>query len=384
MSIKNLCIYIENKKTKISNLNLKETYNKNKIFSFCPFHKENRESLLLNIDKRFYYCFGCKKSGKIYNFKKKNNIYSFSKYIFFSKKLLSNYNAINFLYNKRIFNVFAIYEFKIGFLKNYIDFSFFFNKVFYKKLYYILKDKVFFPVLNSNGKVLSLVIRNLNKKKFSKYIFFPLKKGIKKKNVLYGIFQNKYNIITKKYVFIVEGCTDLISMYINKVDNVVSTLGSNLDINYFRILSKLCNIFIILYDNDKAGKESILRFYLKNESYIRKKNIFVLELNDKDPNEFFILNKKVDFYKIIIRKLITIEKFIFLYKKINKFDNYISNINYNPLKLYKKKTGCLFLYRIKKILFNLISKLSKNKVLIKDYKLVYNTIVFLNSINEKI
>ena len=34
----------------------------------CPFHNEKTPSFSVSPDKRFYYCFGCKKGGSVINF----------------------------------------------------------------------------------------------------------------------------------------------------------------------------------------------------------------------------------------------------------------------------------------------------------------------------
>ncbi|AXN02460.1 DNA primase [Candidatus Vidania fulgoroideae] len=383
MNFKNIYIYIKSKKTYLSDLDLKKI-NKNKVISICPFHIEKKESFLLNIDKMFYYCFGCKKSGKI--FLDKKIYFNIEKYIFFTKKMLSNFDSIDFLKKKRIFNIFSIYEFKIGFVKNYLDFyNFFKNNYLEKKLFFLLKNKIFFPVTNTNGKVVSVIIRNISNNKFSKYIFFPINKNVKKKNILYGLFQNKFEILKKNYVFIVEGCTDLISMHSKNIKNVVSTLGSNLEVNHFKILSKICKNFIIFYDNDKAGKEAIRRFYYKNKTYIEKKNFFVLLTKEKDPNEYFLKNDKKNFIKIFKKNILKIEEFVSTDKE-NKYNKISRNILENPLKYYKEKTrGKLYFYKIKKTIFSLLKKISNsNIILIKDYKFILKKIIFLNNMNEKI
>ncbi|WDR79386.1 toprim domain-containing protein [Candidatus Vidania fulgoroideae] len=382
MKFKNIYIYIKYKKRYLSDLNPKKI-KKNKIISLCPFHIEKKESFLLNIDDMFYYCFGCKKSGKLFVDKKK--YFKIEKYIFFTKKMLSNFDSINFLSKKKIFNIFSIYEFKIGFVNNYLDFySFFKNNYLENKLFFLLKNKIFFPVTNIIGEVISIIIRNIFNNKFSKYIFFPIKKNIKKKDILYGLFQNKIEILKKKYVFIVEGCTDLISMHSKNIKNVVSTLGSNLEINHFKILSKVCKNFIIFYDNDKAGKEAIKRFYYKNKTYVENRNFFVLFTKEKDPNEYFIKNSKKNFIEFLKKSVLKIEDFVLVNKKkYNKIDR---NILENPLKYYKKKTkGKLYFHKVKNTIFSIFKKISSSKIiLLKDYKNILKKIIFLNNINEKI
>ena len=40
---------------------------KNTHYAVCPFHNEKTASLAVNVDENFYHCFGCNKSGNIYN-----------------------------------------------------------------------------------------------------------------------------------------------------------------------------------------------------------------------------------------------------------------------------------------------------------------------------
>ena len=80
-----------------------------------------------------------------------------------------------------------------------------------------------------------------------------------KSNVLYGLYQAK-NIIRKNdNCILVEGYTDVISLFQIGIENVVSSSGTSLTINQIKLISRYTKNITILFDGDKAGINASLR-----------------------------------------------------------------------------------------------------------------------------
>ena len=80
-----------------------------------------------------------------------------------------------------------------------------------------------------------------------------------KSNVLYGLYQAK-NIIRKNdNCILVEGYTDVISLFQIGIENVVSSSGTSLTINQIKLISRYTKNITILFDGDKAGINPSLR-----------------------------------------------------------------------------------------------------------------------------
>jgi DNA primase len=77
--------------------------------------------------------------------------------------------------------------------------------------------------------------------------------------VLYGIFFAKKEIIAQDNCFLVEGYTDVISMYQAGVENVVASSGTSLTVGQIKLIRRFTNNITILYDGDNAGIKASFR-----------------------------------------------------------------------------------------------------------------------------
>lgn len=76
----------------------------------------------------------------------------------------------------------------------------------------------------------------------------------KSKN-LFGLFNNKYDILSKGYAIIVEGNYDVICLYDYGIKNAVATCGSQVfGDTQVALLSRYARKIVILSDADNAGK----------------------------------------------------------------------------------------------------------------------------------
>ena len=77
--------------------------------------------------------------------------------------------------------------------------------------------------------------------------------------MLYGLYQSKNNIRKLDNCILVEGYTDVISLFQIGVENVVSSSGTSLTINQIKLISRYTRNITILFDGDKAGIDASLR-----------------------------------------------------------------------------------------------------------------------------
>ncbi|MBG7628880.1 MAG: DNA primase [Bacteroidetes bacterium] len=122
------------------------------------------------------------------------------------------------------------------------------------------KGRVLFPIHSMSGRVLGFGGRILvNDKKAAKYLNSPESDIYHKSNVLYGIHYAKQSIAKEDNCYLVEGYTDVISMYQSGVENVVSSSGTALTENQIRLVNRLTKNITILFDGDAAGIRASIR-----------------------------------------------------------------------------------------------------------------------------
>ncbi|RLD75823.1 MAG: DNA primase, partial [Bacteroidetes bacterium] len=86
-----------------------------------------------------------------------------------------------------------------------------------------------------------------------KYVNSPESEIYNKSNVLYGLNLSKSEIIRQDKCFLVEGYTDVISMYKAGFENVVASSGTALTTDQIRLIKRFTKNITILYDGDQAG-----------------------------------------------------------------------------------------------------------------------------------
>ncbi|MDB4534514.1 DNA primase, partial [Vicingaceae bacterium] len=122
------------------------------------------------------------------------------------------------------------------------------------------KGRVMFPIHNLSGRVLGFGGRILKANdKSAKYLNSPESEIYHKSNVLYGIYTAKKAISKEDICYLVEGYTDVISMYQAGVENVVASSGTSLTEGQIRLIRRFTPNITILYDGDAAGLKASFR-----------------------------------------------------------------------------------------------------------------------------
>jgi len=310
----------------------------------CPFHNEKTPSFTVSPAKGIYKCFGCGKAGNSVNFIMEHEHYSYPEALrFLARKynieieeqeqsleqkeaaneleslyIVSNYAANYFkkqlhetdegkaiglsYFLERGFREDIIEKFQLGYNPNaWSDFTDAAEKEGYKLSYLEktgltiikgdkkidrFKGRVIFPIHNLSGRVLGFGGRILKtEEKAAKYVNSPESEIYNKSKVLYGIYTAKKAITQEDTCYLVEGYTDVISLYQAGVENVVASSGTSLTEGQIRLIKRFTENVTILYDGDAAGLKASFRgidMILKEGMNVR----VVLFPQGEDPDSY--------------------------------------------------------------------------------------------------
>ena len=285
----------------------------------CPFHNEKTPSFIVSPAKGIFKCFGCGEAGSSVDFVMKHEHYTFPQAV---KWLAKKYNieieeeeqtpeqvqaendreslfavtefAANFFqdslhnsekgkaiglsyFNERGFSDDIIQKFNLGFSSDSWDalskaaLEAGYSKEYIVKaglaiekekggLYDRFRDRVIFPIHSISGRAVGFGGRILtNDKKKPKYVNSPESLIYDKSNVLFGLYLAKNDIIKHDNCFLVEGYTDVISLYQSGIENVVSSSGTSLTSGQIKLIKRYTPNITILYDGDAAGIKASFR-----------------------------------------------------------------------------------------------------------------------------
>jgi DNA primase len=288
------------------------------MIGLCPFHNEKTPSFTVSPAKGIYKCFGCGKAGNSVNFVMEHEAYTYPEAL---KYLAQKYNieveeeeqtpeqieALNEKESLFAVSAFAQKYFTEQLFKSEegkaIGLSYFKNREFreqtieqfqlgyspdaweaftkaamengFKKEFLVksgltidkngnafdrFSARVIFPIHNLSGRVIGFGGRILKaEEKKAKYINSPESDIYNKSQVLYGIYFAKNAIIKKDNCYLVEGYTDVISLYQAGFENVVASSGTSLTTDQIRLIKRYTPNITILYDGDEAGLKASFR-----------------------------------------------------------------------------------------------------------------------------
>ena len=154
------------------------------------------------------------------------------------------------------------------------------------KKYDRFKGRLMFPIHSLSGRILGFGGRILKEnKKAAKYLNSPESPIYDKSSVLYGIYFAKKAIVKQDNCYLVEGYTDVIQLYQNGVENVVSSSGTALTERQARLIYRFTKNITLVYDGDRAGIQAALRGVDVLLQQGLNVNISVLPEED-DPDSF--------------------------------------------------------------------------------------------------
>lgn len=122
------------------------------------------------------------------------------------------------------------------------------------------RGRVMFPIHSISGRILGFGGRTLKSdKNIAKYFNSPESIIYNKSQILYGMHFAKNTIVKFDNCYLVEGYTDVISMFQAGIENVVSSSGTSLTEDQIRLIKRYTNNITILYDGDAAGIKASFR-----------------------------------------------------------------------------------------------------------------------------
>lgn len=287
------------------------------LWACCPFHDEKTPSFSVSPVKGIFKCFGCGKAGDAIEFIKEIeglNYLEAMRYLgkkygiemeeeeetpeelarqtlreslfivlgfakdYFNHLLLNNTEgrSIGLAYFKeRGYNEKTIRDFELGYSLDEWDALLreSVNKGFQQETlvaagltiekegsaYDRFRGRVIFPIHNITGKVIGFGARSLKAEQGAKYINSPETEVYQKSQVLYGLHQGRNAIRQHDNCYLVEGYTDVISLHLSGVPNVVASSGTSLTEEQIKLIKRYTNNITVLFDGDAAGIKASLR-----------------------------------------------------------------------------------------------------------------------------
>ncbi len=118
------------------------------------------------------------------------------------------------------------------------------------------RNRVMFPIADELGRCIAFGARSIDPEDEPKYLNSPESALFHKSKSLYGIHLAKRAIIHSRTAIITEGYTDVIACHRAGIENVVATLGTALTRDHARVLQRLCDTIVLLFDGDSAGQRA--------------------------------------------------------------------------------------------------------------------------------
>lgn len=304
----------------------------------CPFHSEKTPSFSVNPEKRFFYCFGCGTGGNVINFVMQIENLSFMEAVtklaqdagipipdvsperrrvqekrqrlmelnqqaarYYYRNLRSSFgsearkylaargidqqlartffigyappgwdNLVNFLESQDVDLTEAA---EAGLIspgrRGYVD---------------RFRDRIIFPICDHLGRFIGFGGRIIGDG-HPKYLNTAETPIFQKGRIFYGLNWSKDAIKSADRAVVVEGYTDLISLYAKGVHNVVASLGTAFTSDHARLLERFTKNVTIAFDSDAAGERAVQRGMKLLRS--AGMNVWVARLPDGDDPDGF-------------------------------------------------------------------------------------------------
>jgi DNA primase len=178
--------------------------------------------------------------------------------------------------------------------------------------YDYFRGRLMFPIFNPSAKVIAFAGRILGNEKTAKYINSPQTIVYNKSEVLYGIHMARNEIRKSSTAILVEGYTDVLSLYQAGIANVVASSGTALTADQVRLVHRYGDTLLMIYDSDAAGQAAMIRGM--DIAIAEGLEVRMLELPDgEDPDSFvrqfggeaftkYSNEEAADFLTFLIRK----------------------------------------------------------------------------------
>ncbi len=120
------------------------------------------------------------------------------------------------------------------------------------------RDRLMFPILSPGGRPIGFGARAFGEAQ-PKYLNSTDSPVFQKGSVLYGLYHSKQSIRAKESATLVEGYTDVLSLFQNGFRNVVASCGTAFTAQQARLLRRYTREAVLVYDADEAGIQAARR-----------------------------------------------------------------------------------------------------------------------------
>jgi DNA primase len=305
----------------------------------CPFHGEKTPSFTVTPHKHIYYCFGCHAGGDVISFIREYEKLDFVEAVgklakrlgievpktgedkartdaheayykinayaqWFFRDQFKKAPAVRAYAAGRGLTEATVEAFELGFAPDSFDalLAFFRGKNIpldkaaelglvrkhpdSGKVYDFFRNRLMFPIRDRQGRIIGFGGRTLAAKDDgAKYVNSPESPVYHKSHELFGLYQNKKAIATARRAVVVEGYVDVIACAQLSLNTAVAPLGTSLTLDQVKILSRLADDVVLMFDGDVAGQKAAAKsFAICLEAGVHPK-VAVLP-TELDPGDF--------------------------------------------------------------------------------------------------
>jgi len=321
----------------------------NNLVGLCPFHSERSPSFSVNLQERFFYCFGCGSGGDVITFVMKienldypaalemlasragitidtqqdthsgpsrSRIYEINRAAakYFHKNLVSEQGSEALEYLKRRgLSMPMIKHFGLGFTgkstfeltKHLCEQGYTTDELIaaclvrqpdkQKAPYDYFRNRIIVPVIDVSGNIVAFggrVMDNSN----PKYLNSSDTPAFKKSRTLFALNFAKSNCAEQ--IILCEGYMDVIALYNAGFKNAVATLGTAITPEQVRLMHKYSKSVAIAYDSDEAGMRAAEKAFSLFAEVGLDARILKLE-GSKDPDDYVKANGAAAFARLL-------------------------------------------------------------------------------------
>ncbi len=156
------------------------------------------------------------------------------------------------------------------------------------------RNRLIFPILDATGRVIAFGGRALAADERAKYLNSPETNLFDKSANLYGLNWSRQAIVDSRQAVVVEGYLDALMLMQEGVSNVAATLGTALTERHVRMLGRLAEEVVLVFDADVAGQaasERATELFLTQRLHVRVAAVPASETDAgevKDPCDFVL------------------------------------------------------------------------------------------------
>jgi DNA primase len=327
------------------------------LWACCPFHEEKTPSFSVNPERQVFKCFGCGKSGSVFDFvmdyekidfpeavrklaghagievrqtdpraeerySKKKTLEGITEWAakVFRQALLTHPDgekARSYLFGDRCFTEETLDSWRIGYAPESWDFllsrarragysdqdveqaGLVVKKEGSANPYDRFRGRVIFPIQDAQGKYVGFAARTLIEKdehgeKIAKYINTPETQLYQKRRILYGMHRAKRS--GEKEAFLVEGYTDVMMASQFGIENAVAICGNELTHEQSVLLKKHFDKVINTLDPDLGGEARVPDIARQQMNIGMRVHVLQLPEN-KDPDVVLLQEGRDSFLK---------------------------------------------------------------------------------------